>query len=52
MVQPNATPIAHYSPVPISLYWQTTVKKDMEQDIALAMIKPAPVKEPITSATE
>ena len=48
MVDPEATPVAHHTPVPIPLHWQASVKANLDQDTALGVIKPVPVGEPVT----
>ena len=48
MVDPNATPVAHHTPVPVPLHWQDEVKAGLDQDIRLGVIEPVPVGEPVT----
>jgi hypothetical protein len=48
MVDPNATPVAHHKPVPIPLHWQAEVKAGLDNDVALGVIEPVPVGEPVT----
>lgn len=48
MVDPNATPVAHHTPVPVPLHWQDEVKKGLDQDVQLGVIEPVPVGEPVT----
>ena len=48
MVDPNAKPVAKHTPVPIPIYWQTDVKAGLDQDVALGVIEPVPVGEPVT----
>ena len=48
MVDPNAKPVAKHTPVPIPIHWQTDVKAGLDQDVALGVIEPVPVGEPVT----
>ena len=48
MVDLNATPVAHHNPVPIPLHWQAEVKAGLDHDVALGVIEPVPVGEPVT----
>ena len=35
MVDTNATPVAHHTPVPVPLHWQDKVKSGLDQDVRL-----------------
>ena len=48
MIDPNAKPVAHHNPIPIPLHWQEQVKAGLDQDVALGVIEPMPVGEPVT----
>ena len=48
MVNPDATPIAHHSPIPVPLHWQDEVKAGLDRDVELGVLKPVPVGEPVT----
>jgi len=48
MVDPNATPVAHHTPVPVPLHWQEAVKAGLDQDIRLGVLEPVPVGDPVT----
>ena len=48
MVDPDAEPVAHPTPVPVPLHWQNQVKAGLDQDVALGVIEPVPVGEPVT----
>ena len=48
MVDPEAEPVAHHTPVPVPLHWQDQVKAGLDQDVALGVIEPVPVGEPVT----
>ena len=48
MVDPKAEPVAHHTPVPVPLHLQDQVKAGLDQDVALGVIEPVPVREPVT----
>lgn len=48
MIDPDATPIACHTPVPVPLHWQDDVKAGLDQDVRLGVIEPVPVGEPVT----
>ena len=48
MVDPNATPVAHHSPIPVPIHWQDDVKAGLDRDVELGVIEPVPVGEPVT----
>ena len=48
MIDPNAVPRAHHTPIPIPLHWQAEVKAGLDQDVALGVIEPVPIGEPVT----
>ena len=48
MVDPDAEPVAFHTPVPVQLHWQNQVKTGLDQDVALGVIEPVPVGEPVT----
>ena len=48
IIDPNAKPVAHHNPIPIPLLWQEQVKAGLDQDVALGVIEPVPVGEPVT----
>ncbi len=48
MVDPNAEPVAHHTPIPVPLHWQEEVKAGLNQDVALGVLEPVPVGEPVT----
>ena len=48
MVDTNATPVAHHTPVPVPLHWQDEVKSGLDQDVRLGVIEPVPIGEPVT----
>ena len=48
MVNPKATPMAIYSPIPVPLHWQDAVKAGLDGDVSLGVIEPVPFGEPVT----
>ena len=40
MVEKNATPVAHHTPVPVPLHWQEQVKADIDGDVSLGVLEP------------
>ncbi|XP_048575650.1 uncharacterized protein LOC116619407 [Nematostella vectensis] len=48
MVDPEAEPVAHHTPIPVPLHWQEEVKAGLDQDVALGVLEPVPVGEPVT----
>ena len=48
MIDKNAEPVAHHIPIPVPLHWQDKVKAGLDQDVALGVIEPVPVGEPVT----
>ena len=48
MVDPDAEPVAHHTPIPVPIHWRDAVKAGLDQDVRLGVIEPVPVGEPIT----
>ena len=48
MVDPNATPIAYHTPIPVPLHWRDDVKAGLERDVRLGVLEPVPIGEPVT----
>ena len=48
MIDPNATPVAHHSPIPVPLHWQDAVKAGLDRDVRLGVLEPVPIGEPVT----
>ena len=47
MVDPDAKPVVHHKPIPVPMHWQEQVKADLDRDVALDIIEPVPVGEPV-----
>ena len=48
MVNPDAEPVAHHSPIPVPLHWQDEVKTGLDQDVRLGVLEEVPIGEPVT----
>ena len=48
MIDETAEPVAHHTPIPVPLHWQDMVKAGLDQDVALGVIEPVPIGEPVT----
>ena len=48
MIDPQATPTAHHSPIPVPLHWQEEVKAGLDRDVRLGVLEPVPIGEPVT----
>ena len=48
MIDPEATPFAYHTPVPVPLHWRADAKAGLDCDVLLGVIEPVPVGEPVT----
>ena len=48
MINPDATPTAYHSPIPVPLHWQDAVKAGLDRDVRLGVLEPVPIGEPVT----
>jgi len=48
MVDPKAKPVAYHKPIPVPLHWQDQIKDGIDQDVALGVLEPVPIGEPVT----
>ena len=48
MVDPDAKPVAHHTPVPVPLHWRDAVKEGLDRDVRLGVIEKVPVGDPVT----
>jgi len=39
MVDPNAEPVAHHTPVPVPLHWRDAVKAGLDHDVQLGVLE-------------
>jgi len=45
-VDPNATPHAVHTPIPVPIHWQDVVKEQLDSDVAMGVIEKVPIGEP------
>ncbi len=50
MVNPDATTVAHHTPIPVPLHWQEGVKAGLDRDVALGVL--VPIGDPSHGAIE
>ena len=48
IVNDDATPVAHHTPIPVPVHWQEQVKIGLDQDVQLGVIEPVPVGTPVS----
>ena len=48
MVDPDAHPVAHHTPIPVPVHWQDDVKAGIDQDVRLGVIEQVPIGTPVT----
>lgn len=48
MVDPDAQPVAHHTPINVPLHWAEKVKAGLDQDVRLGVIQPVPIGQPVT----
>ena len=48
MIDPEATPFAYHTPIPVPLHWRAGVTTGLDRDVLLGVIEPVPVGEPVT----
>ena len=48
MLDEDATPIAHHTPIPVAIHWQDEVKAGLDQDVRLGVLEEVPVGTPVT----
>lgn len=47
-IDPNATPVAVHTPIPVPVHWKDQVKAQLDRDVKLGVIEPVPWGEPTT----
>ena len=45
VVDANAEPVAHHTPIPVPLHWQSNEKAGLYHDVSLSVLEPVPVGE-------
>ena len=48
MVNKEAEPVAHHTPVPVPIHWQEDVKRGLDHDVLMGVLEPVPIGEPVT----
>ncbi|XP_064400425.1 uncharacterized protein LOC135346657 [Halichondria panicea] len=48
MIDPQATPTAHHTPIPVPLHWQEEVKAGLDRDVRLGVLEQVPIGAPVT----
>ena len=48
LFDPEATPFAYHTPIPVPPQWRADVKVGLDRDVLLGVIEPVPVGEPVT----
>ncbi len=48
MIDPQATPTAHHTPIPVPLHWQDEVKAGLDRDVRLGVLEQVPIGAPVT----
>ena len=48
IVDDDATPVAHHTPIPVPVHWQEQVKAGLDQDVQLGVIEPVPIGTPVS----
>ena len=43
MIDPNAVPTAHHSPIRVPLHWQDEVKLGLDRDVRLGVLEQVPI---------
>ena len=50
MVDANAEPVAHHTPIPVPIHWQSDVKAGLDHDVSMGILEPVPVGGPGATA--
>ena len=48
MLDEDATPVAHHTPIPVAIHWQDEVKAGLDQDVRLGVLEKVPIGTPVT----
>ena len=48
MLDEDATPVAHHTPIPVAIHWQDEVKAGLDQDVRLGVLEEVPIGTPVT----
>ena len=50
-VSDDVVPAVVHTPIAVPLHWQEKIKADLDRDVALGVIEPVPIGEPVTHCT-
>ena len=48
LVDEEAKPVAHHTPIPVPVHWQDQVKAGLDQDVELGVLEQVPIGTPVT----
>ena len=48
MLDEDATPVAHHTPIPVAIHWQDEVKAGLDRDVRLGVLEKVPIGTPVT----
>ena len=48
MIDPQATPKAHHTPIPVPIHWREEVKAGLDRDVRLGVLEPVPIGQSVT----
>ncbi|GFO32369.1 transposon ty3-i Gag-Pol polyprotein [Plakobranchus ocellatus] len=48
IIDDDATPVAHHTPIPVPIHWEEKVKAGLDQDVRLGVIEPVPIGTPVS----
>ncbi|GFN96753.1 enzymatic polyprotein [Plakobranchus ocellatus] len=48
IIDDDATPVAHHTPIPVPIHWQEQVKAGLDQDVRLDVFEPVPIGTPVS----
>ena len=48
MLDEDATPVTHHTPIPVAIHWQYDDKASLDKDVRLVMLEEAPIGTPVT----
>ncbi|GFO13769.1 hypothetical protein PoB_004027400 [Plakobranchus ocellatus] len=50
IIDDDATPVAHHTPIPVPIHWQEQVKVGLDHDVRLGVIEPVPIGTRLTAS--
>ncbi|GFO24082.1 retrovirus-related pol polyprotein from transposon opus [Plakobranchus ocellatus] len=52
IIDDDATPVAHHTPIPVPIHWQEQVKAGLDMEVRLGVIEPVPIGTPVYGVIE